>query len=478
LAILEARKKTLEDLKNNGLILDQRSITHTVNVHDKCGTGIEFLPTEQWFIKILDKKKELIAQGRKIKWHPEHMFKRYENWVNGLEWDWSSSRNRHFGVPIPVWHCKNCGEVILPEEKELPVDPLQTHKKCPKCRREAEGEKQVLDTWLTSSLTPQIVSDLVKEKVKVPYSLRPQAHDIIRTWAFYTIVKSYYHEKKIPWTDIAISGFVTLQGEKMSKSKGNVVSPREVMDKFGADAIRYWASSYKLGDDVDYQENDLVAGKKFVTKLLNAARFVFMNLKHQEKKPKLLETDRLFLTQVNKLVKSASEAFEDYNYARSKLETERFFWQIFADNYLEIVKDRVYNGTEEEKASAFWTLYQSLLTIVKLMAPITPYITEEVYQNHFREFEKERSVHLSSWPEEFKIEKGKNDEKVWNDFLAMIARVRQAKSEAKKAMNSKVVLTLTQREQDELKDVMRDFKSVMNVVELKSGEFKVEFVDN
>ncbi len=476
LTILESRKKILQELREKDLIIEQKSITHAFNVHDKCGTGIEFLPTEQWFIRILDKKKELIEQGRKIKWHPAHMQKRYENWINGLEWDWSISRERHFGIPIPAWHCE-CGEIILADEKELPVDPMQKQKKCPKCGKSARPDIKVLDTWATSSLTPQIVSELLKGKVEIPYSLRPQAHDIIRTWVFYTIVKSLYHEKKVPWKEIAISGFVTLGGEKMAKSKGNVVSPRAIMDKFGSDATRYWAASTKLGDDIDYQENDLIAGKKFVTKLLNASRFVFMNLKHQDKTPRLIESDRLFLTQVNKLIQTASEAFEDYNYARAKLEAERFFWGIFADNYLEIVKGRVYNGSEEEKASAFYTLYQGLLAVVKLMAPITPYITEEVYQNHFKEFEKEKSVHVSGWPEEIKVERRKNDDKVWNDFLNLIAKIRQVKSENKKAMNSKIVLTLTQREQDELKNVMRDFKSVMNIVELKSGEFKVEFVE-
>lgn len=477
MTILETRKKTLEDLKAKDLIVEQKKITHAVNVHDKCGTGIEFLPTEQWFIKILDKKKELIAQGKKIKWYPEHMFKRYENWINGLEWDWSISRERHFGIPIPVWHCPMCGEVILADEKDLPVDPMQTSKKCSKCKVETVPEKKVLDTWATSSLTPQIVSDLVGGKIKIPYSLRPQAHDIIRTWAFYTIVRALYNENKIPWEEIAISGFVTLGGEKMSKSKGNVISPRTVMGEFGSDALRYWAASAKLGDDVDYKESDLIAGKKFVTKLLNASRFVFMNLKYQKKKPVLVEADRLFLTRVNELIKSVSAAFDEYNYARAKLETDRFFWQVFADNYLEIVKDRVYNGTEEEKASAFWTLYNSLLTIVKLMAPITPYICEEVYQNHFKEFEGDKSIHTSSWPSALDVKSGKGDEKAWNDLLDLIARVRQVKSAEKKAMNSKVVLTLPSEMQTELKSVMKDFKSVMNVVELRSGEFDVSFVE-
>jgi valyl-tRNA synthetase len=251
LRIKAARKKVLEDLKNAGLIVEQKSINHVVNVHDKCGTEIEIIPTKQWFVKILDKKQQLIAQGKKINWKPEFMFKRYENWITGLEWDWNISRNRHFGIPIPVWKCPKCSDVILPEEKELPVDPLQTKKKCSKCKVEALGEKMVLDTWATSSLTPQIGSSLSEGKVDIPFSLRPQGHDIIRTWAFYTIVKSYLHEKEIPWKDITISGNVSLGGEKMSKSKGNIIAPRAVLDSFGADALRYWAASSKLGEDLD-----------------------------------------------------------------------------------------------------------------------------------------------------------------------------------------------------------------------------------
>ncbi|MBU2504102.1 MAG: valine--tRNA ligase [Nanoarchaeota archaeon] len=260
MGVKEARKKTLEMLKEKNLVAEQKQITHIVNVHDKCGTGIEFIPTEQWFIKILDKKKELLAQGKKVKWFPGHMRKRYDNWVNGLEWDWNISRNRHFGIPIPVWYCKDCDEIILPEEKELPIDPLETKKKCPKCKKDALPEEKVLDTWATSSLTPQIASNLVKDKIKIPFSLRPQAHDIIRTWAFYTIVKSYLHENKLPWEEIAISGNVSLKGEKMSKSKGNVIEPQKIIDEFGADALRFWAAGSKLGEDLDYQEKDLVTG--------------------------------------------------------------------------------------------------------------------------------------------------------------------------------------------------------------------------
>ncbi|KKT21628.1 MAG: Valine-tRNA ligase, partial [Parcubacteria group bacterium GW2011_GWE1_43_8] len=167
--IKDARKKILKELEEKGLIIEQKQIEHAVNVHDKCGTEIEFLPVEQWFIKILDKKSELIKQGKKIKWHPEFMFKRYENWIKGLEWDWSISRDRHFGVPIPAWSCAKCRKIIIADEKELPVDPLQTKKKCPDCKSELEAEKQVFDTWMTSSLTPQIASSLAGGKIKIQY---------------------------------------------------------------------------------------------------------------------------------------------------------------------------------------------------------------------------------------------------------------------------------------------------------------------
>ena len=471
-----ARKKILEELKEKGFIVSQKTIKHTVNVHDRCQTEIEFLPVEQWFVKILDKKKELIEQGKKIKWHPEHMFKRYENWINGLDWDWSISRDRHFGIPIPVWHCKNCGEIVLAKESELPVDPLQIKKNCPKCKKETEGEKKVLDTWATSSLTPQIASSIVGGKIKIPYSLRPQGHDIIRTWAFYTIVKSLYHEQSVPWNDITISGFVTLKGEEMHKSKGNAIEPQKIMDEYGADVLRYWAASSKLGEDLDYSENEITSGRRFITKILNATKFVFMNLKHQEKMPKLVETDRLFLSQLNKLITSTTEAFEDYNYSKARAEGDSFFWKTFADNYLEIVKNRVYNGTGEEKASAFYVLYNSLLTILKLFAPFTPFITEELYQEYFKKFEGDKSIHTSNWPIALKIREGKDDNSDWAKLIEIISRVRQAKSEAKKAMNSEIVLEMSKEEIKGLGEVLADFKRVVNAKEIKEGKFSVEFI--
>lgn len=475
LKIKEARKKIIEDLQKLGAIEKIEPIKHTANVHDKCGTEIEFITTEQWFIKILDKKNKLISQGKKINWHPEYMRKRYENWINGLEWDWIISRERHFGIPIPVWECKNCNNIIIANEKELPVDPLETKKLCSKCKKYAEGEEKVLDTWATSSLTPQIASSLTKNKIKIPYSLRPQAHDIIRTWALYTIIKSMYQEKNIPWKNIMISGFATKEGEKMSKSKGNVIDPQKILEQYGADAMRFWAAGPKLGEDLDYQEKDLINGKKTVNKLLNASNFVFMNLKdYKKQKPKKIKKiDQLFLNKLNDLIIECTDNFEKYEYSKAKSETEKFFWNIFSSNYLEIVKKRIYNETGNKKISAQFTLYDSLLVILKLMAPIMPFVTEEIYQKHYRKTEKTDSIHLTKWPSS-KNEKDSNDLDL---FIDILTKIRQEKSNSKKPMNSEIILTIDKKEYKKLKEMLKDLKDVSNAVEIKEGEFKVEFIN-
>lgn len=477
LRIKQARKQILEELSNNQFIADQKEISHVVNVHDKCGCEVEFIPTEQWFIKILDKKKKLIEQGKKVNWYPKFMFKRYENWIKGLEWDWSISRNRHFGVPIPVWYCKKCNEIIIADEKELPIDPLQVKKKC-NCGGIAEGEKMVFDTWATSSLTPQIASSLVNGKVKIPFSLRPQAHDIIRTWAFYTIVKSLYHENKIPWKNIMVSGYVTMGKEKMSKSKGNVINPHEVMENYGADALRFWAAGSKLGEDLAYNEQDLVAGKKFINKLWNATKFVFMNLEDfNGKKPKKLEKiDELFLTKVNLLVKKVTKNYENYEYSKASAETERFFWNDFADNYLEIVKKRVYQNKKGKK-SAQYVLYRSLLTILKLIAPIMPFITEEIYQTYFKRKEKDKSIHLSEWPSVNLKQRQLDEVNIFTTFVEIISQIRKWKTKEKKSMNAECIISLDKENYNLHKDLLGDLKDVMNAKEIKtSKQFRIDFV--
>ena len=474
LKIKQARKQILEDLDKANLISEQKEITHIVNTHDKCGTEIEFITTEQWFIKVLDQKKKLITQAKKIKWHPKYMYKRYENWVNGLEWDWSISRERHFGIPIPVWECKDCKEIILPDEKDLPIDPLESKKSCPKCKKLATPESKVLDTWATSSLTPQITSNLINNKITIPFSLRPQAHDIIRTWAFYTIVKSLYHKNKTPWKNIMISGFVTLKGEKMSKSKEIGISPDKVTQEYGADALRFWAAGSKLGEDFDYQEKDLLTGKKTITKLWNATNFVFMNLEdYKKQKPTKLEPiDQLFLNKLNDLVITCTNAFEKYEYSKAKIEVEKFFWNTFTANYLEIVKKRVYKGSGNKKLSAQYTLYHSLLTILKLIAPIMPFVTEEIYQTYYKKNEKQSSIHLERWPKDEKPKDSKN----FDLLIKILTKVRRAKSNAKKSMNSEVILTLSKENKQKLKPLLQDLMDVTNAQNIIEGKFKIKFL--
>ncbi len=486
LTIKEARKKIIEDLKEKGLLIKQKPIKHFVNVHERCGTEIEFIKSKQWFIKYLDLKEDLLKWGAELKWYPEHMKNRYDNWVKGLQWDWLVSNQRYFGVPFPVWYCKNCNEIILADKKQLPVDPLKDKpliKECPKCKsKEFIPEKDILNTWFTSSMTPQIAINTIKdEEIKkklFPMDLRPQAHDIITFWLFNTLLKSSLHYGKNPWKNVMISGFITFKGEKMSKSKGNTVDPREILDKYGADPIRYWAASSKLGEDLDYQEKDLITGKKLIKKITNAANFIFMQIKEKPKNPdELIEFDRIFLLQLNKLIEKITVFFENYEYGRVKSEIENFFWNDFTDNYLEIVKNRVYNGDEKEKDSAFYTLYTSFLNLLKMFAPFICFTTEEVYQNYYKKYEKIKSIHLTEWPEILKINEKKDDNKIYEETLNLIYRVRQQKSLSKKSMKTPIEIFLEKEKINLINPILEDFKNVTNAIHVKEGDFLIKFIE-
>jgi valyl-tRNA synthetase len=450
LSIKEARKAIIEELKKIGAFLSQREIVHTVKVHERCQKEIEILPTRQWFIKYLDLRDKFLVQSHKLKWYPRYMKVRLDNWIKGLKWDWCISRQRYFGVPIPVWYCKKCGKVILPNKKDLPVDPLwqKPKKKCRCGSKEFIAEKDVLDTWVTSSLTPQIALSLVKSKKirekMFPMSLRPQAHDIINFWLFYTLARSYMHFKKIPWKNVMISGFVLdPKGEKMSKSKGNVVEPKDLIEKYGADAVRFWASQAKLGEDLRYSEEEIKQGKRTVTKLWNASRFCLMHLKKYSPKrvdsKELEEEDKWILTKLYRILKEYRNYMDKYEYSKAKEILDRFFWRDFCDNYLEIIKPRVYQPESEETfKSAQFTIYTTLLSILKLYAPFMPYITEEIYQMYFRKLEKEKSIHLTLLP---KTDKRLYFPKVAKNFelaINAIAQIRKYKSEHKLPMNAEL----------------------------------------
>ncbi|MFH2028243.1 MAG: valine--tRNA ligase [Nanoarchaeota archaeon] len=446
MSIPEARKSITEDLKEAKLLISQKPIKHAVNVHERCGTEIEFLKAKQWFIRYLDLKEDMLRWGKELNWFPEFMKHRYDHWVKGLQWDWMISRQRYFGVPFPVWYCRSCDEVILADEKDLPVDPLKDKpkiKECPKCKsKEFIPEKDIMDTWATSSLTPQIAAGLVPEMYDriYPMSLRPQAHDIITFWLFNTVVKSRLHNNINPWKDCAISGHaLDPKGKKMSKSLGNVIEPQVMIEKYSADCLRFWAAGSKLGEDLPFQEKDLVTGQKFVTKLWNASKFAIMHLEdYKNNKPKQLETiDKWILSKLSRLIGSSTETFEKYEYNKTKLEVENFFWHDFCDDYLEIIKDRLYNPDlrgKEARLSAQYGLYTTLSSILKMMAPIMPYITEEIYQLHFSKKEDKKSIHISEWPSIDEVDK--KAEQTGELVVYAVQKARQAKSEKNLSLKS------------------------------------------
>ncbi|RME55021.1 valine--tRNA ligase [Candidatus Woesearchaeota archaeon] len=487
LTIKEAREKIIEDLKDAKLLVKQEKIVHAVNVHERCGTEIEFLQKKQWEIKVLDKKHELIALASKINWYPQHMKVRYEHWVKNLQWNWGISRQRYYGVPFPVWYCKKCGEVLLPDENQLPVDPREQKfsGKCSCGSEEAEPEMDVMDTWMTSSCTPEINAIWGAEderKNLIPMDLRPQAHDIIRTWAFYTIVKSYYHRGDIPWKDIMISGHGQDEhGQKMSKSKGNFIVAQDVIAKYSADAFRYWAATAKLGEDLPYQEKDVLTGQKFVTKLWNASKFALMHLKdyNMEKPENLEEFDKWILSKMQNVIELATAYFDKYEYSRAKHESEKFFWQVLCENYLEVVKDRLYNPDKrgkEARLSAQYTLYNVLLNVLKLMAPITPHITEEIYHAYFKDKEKAGSVHVLSWPKSDSNLKNNLAEENGDKLVEVLAVVRKAKTEKQLSLKEPVKKLVINLKENEVKGFLDDLKAATKAEQIEFGdEISVEF---
>jgi valyl-tRNA synthetase len=496
LKIEEARKEIIEDLKSNNLLTNQKPITHAVNVHERCGTPIEFINSKQWFIKYLDLKEDMEKWGEEFTWYPKHMKNRYDNWVKGLAWDWCISRQIPYGIPFPVWYCQDCDETILAREEDLPVDPLEDKAPvdaCPKCGcKEIIPETDIINTWATSSLTPTIVKELFKGKpvyeqlINNPEDMRPQAHDIISFWLFNTVVKSQLHFKMAPWKNAFISGWMLdPKGKKMSKSKGNVIEPRAMIEKYSADALRFMSAGCKLGDDFPFQEKDLLTGHKFVNKLWNASKFGIMHLEDYQPYGKVenLEVfDKWLLSKLHKVIKISAESFDQFEYSKSKSEVEKFFWQIFCDQYLEIAKDRLYNpdvrGSLERKSGQLG-IFEAINSVLKMMAPITPHITEEIYQLYFAEKENEKSIHSSSWP---KFDSSLIDEQaeLAGDLgVDIINAVRKYKSEKQMSLKEELAgLVLISSEENFEEMVMSmadDLKAVLKVKEIKfSGETSLE----
>ncbi len=448
----EARRAIVAALGDAGLLLGQRTVAQSVRVHERCDTPVEYVVAQQWFIRVLDYKEPLLALGERVAWHPASMGARYREWVENLKWDWGISRQRAFGVPIPVWYCDACGEAILPDEAELPVDPQERApaRPCPCGGTAYTPERDVMDVWATASMTPQIVGRWLDEPALYqrvfPFSLRPQAHEIIRTWAFYTIVKSYHHFGMLPFEDAAISGWgLAPEGTgKISKSRGGgPIAPMAVMERYSADAARYWAASTGFGKDSVISEEKIQTGSKLVTKLWNVARFGERFLSdytapEPEQRPALSPADRWLLSRLQRLVARVTDLLRGYDYAAAKSEIESFFWQALADNYLEMAKERLYDTASPGHDGARYTLRRALLTTLKLFAPFLPYVTEEIYLGLFAAAEGAASIHRSRWPEADDSLLSEAAETVGDALVAIATAVRRYKSEASLSLGAEV----------------------------------------
>ena len=442
----QARRKILERLEEAGLLLKQEDIENVVNVFERTGREIEFLPTRQWFVKVLDKKAKLIELGEQIRWFPEHMGKRYRNWVDGLDWDWCISRQRFFGVPFPVWFCEGCEHVFTAPEAWLPVLDHSHHEisdPCPQCGGTAwRPETDVMDTWATSSETPSINQRWGEDDERPgirPMTLRPQAHDIIRTWAFYTIVKAWIHHGEIPWADVMVSGHVQAPGKKkISKSKSNApTDPRDMIEAHGADATRYWALSATLGNDYLYNEDDFKQGRRLCMKLWNATKLAQNHIADFDRAavtaaPRPIDT--AIRARLADTVRLASADLERYEFGIAKGSIERFFWNDLCDNYLEMIKNRLYDESPEgaeAREAARAGLYDVLYGVIRLLTPYVPHVCEAVHQALFRAGTGVVSVGAAPWPTTEAPDGAEAAAAAWDAGLALLTSTRRWRSENK-----------------------------------------------
>ncbi|MGW2144787.1 valine--tRNA ligase [Nonomuraea bangladeshensis] len=479
-----ARERIVELLRASGdLDGEPRPVSRTVKFYERGDKPLEIVTTRQWYIRNGGRDEELrerlLRRGGELRWHPPHMKVRYDNWVEGLTGDWLISRQRFFGVPFPVWYpLDEAGQPvhdapILPAEDTLPVDPSSDVP--PGYTEEQRGvpggfmaDPDVMDTWATSSLTPQIAGRWERDddlfRRVYPADLRPQSHEIIRTWLFSTVARSHLESDRLPWSDVAISGWILdPDRKKMSKSKGNVVTPLDLLEQHGSDAVRYWAAGGRYGVDFAFEPGQLKIGRRLAIKILNASRFV-LGLAGDGGGEVSEPLDRSMLAALAGVVREATEAFDAYEHSRALETVERFFW-AFCDDYLELVKARAYEEGGPGAASAHAALRQALDVLLRLFAPFLPFVTEEVWS-----WWREGSVHRAPWPVP---EPGDGNPAVLAVASEVLGRVRKAKSEAKLSMRAEVArLTVTGPEAELVRQAQDDLCAAGNVEEfvLGSGE--------
>jgi valyl-tRNA synthetase len=451
LKVPAARAAILEELKNQQLLLNQKPIEHSVNVHERCKHEIEYVTLAQWFLNILDHKETFVKLAEEINWYPSFMKARYIDWVQHLNWDWCLSRQRYFGIPFPVWHVEGTDKFLMPPVSALPIDPQETafpgEIPAEYAGKTLTPDTDVMDTWNTSSITPYICYQLLTGKTvesfedanilsEIPMSMRPQAHDIIRTWAFYTIVKTWMHNKQIPWKNIVISGHVLADSkEKLSKSKEHkAMSPEHLLQEYSADVIRFWTASGNLGHDVAFSDNQLKIGQKLVTKLWNAFRFISEHIAGFDA---TAQPENFSLVH-QWLLHEATQTFATYTQYLEKNEfglalntVETFFWQTFCDNYLELVKDQLFNPTqysEEQVHATRWTLHRVGLRILQMYAPYMPFVTEHIYGLVYQTTYRVSSIHKTRFADEQADFDFASQAKHMQYILDVIGQVRKLKT--------------------------------------------------
>lgn len=482
LKIKEARKQIIEDLTAGGYVVKIEELEHEVQTHERCGREVEYSVMNQWFIDIMNHKEDFIKIGNEIKWYPSHMHNRYDEWVNNVAWDWCISRQRYFGVPFPVWYCKECGEPIFALKENLPVNPLKDTphvKECPKCGcKEFVPEADVMDTWATSSLTPLINMRYGEkenyEDILKPMSLRTNASEIIRTWDFYTIVKSFYHFGMKPWDNVMISGFVMAnKGEKISKSKGNSkVEPADLIKDYSADVIRYWAGSGRLGTDIIFSEETLLRGRKLINKIWNVSKFIEMHLSDFEDKEfsDFEYIDKWILGSFGEMEKGFIKYLDEYEVGLALNTLEKFFWN-FCDNYIEIVKHRLYRPEEFgelPRYSGQKTVYILLYKLLQDFSIFFPFITEEIYQELYHD---KKSIHLTEIkPIEYDF---KESIKNGNDIIDIISVARGEKSNNNLSLKTPIEtleLSLNKKLKEAVEASIKDFKATLFIENLIINE--------
>ncbi|MEK6981441.1 MAG: valine--tRNA ligase [Candidatus Micrarchaeota archaeon] len=485
----EARKKVIELLKEKELLIKQEPLTQTVKVHDRCGTPIELLNSKQWFANIKESASQIKKFANGVKWIPDFGITYLTDWVDNADWDWVISRQRIFGTPLPFYYCEKCDSTTPADLSELPYYAENAKEKKCKCGTVMKAETSTCDCWVDSSITPLIISgwpDNLEMHAKLyPISLRPQGVEIVRTWAFYTIYRSGVGlTGKAPWKEILLNGNVLApDGKKMSKSLGNIIAPAELLKEYPTDAIRQWAAlSGAMAKDRPFSYEDIKFSKSFMNKLWNAAKFVEISIADYKGKREVSEIssknplDIWIVSRLNQLIEESTKHFESFEYHYALNKFHNFFWKDFCDNYLEYVKHRIYGTDEKLKTEAQEVLCYILFNSIKLIAPIAPHISEEIYQQIFEhDARSNKTIHRSSWPKSGQINKQVIE--LIEEFNKVIGEIRRYKASTRVAQNQAIPKCTITTEKEFSNELIGELKSITKVenVETSKGEFKVEF---